>query len=78
MCEICLEICPMEAIYHHWPHKEDLSDDEMKIRLDKCIGCGICASNCPEEAIILEKVREVVPVKSQMDLLTQRAAGKSH
>ncbi|MCJ7650080.1 MAG: 4Fe-4S binding protein [Candidatus Lokiarchaeota archaeon] len=78
LCEKCLEICPMGAIYHHWPHKEDSSDNEIKIRLDRCIGCGLCASNCPEEAIILEKVREVVPVKSQIDLLTQRAAGKTH
>jgi formate hydrogenlyase subunit 6/NADH:ubiquinone oxidoreductase subunit I len=78
LCEKCLEICPMGAIYHHWPHKEDLSDNEIKIRLDRCIGCGLCASNCSEEAIALVKVREFIPVKSQMDLLTQRAAGKTH
>ena len=78
LCETCLSICPMEAIYHHWPHREDLSDDQIKIRLDRCIGCGLCASNCPEEAIYLEKVREMVPVKNQMDLLTQRVAGKTH
>jgi len=78
LCEICKDICPMGAIYHHWPHKEDLSDDIMKIRLNQCIGCGVCASNCPSGAITIEKVRNSVPVKGQTDLLVQRAAGKTH
>ena len=78
LCETCKDICPMGAIYHHWPHKKDLSDNIMKIRLDRCIGCGICASNCPSGAITLEKVRTSVPVKNQADLLVRRAAGKTH
>jgi len=32
LCEKCMEICPMEAIYHHWPHSDNLSDDMMVIR----------------------------------------------
>ncbi|MHA1262076.1 MAG: ATP-binding protein [Candidatus Freyarchaeota archaeon] len=68
LCEKCMEICPMEAIYHHWPHSDDLSDDMMVIREDLCIGCGVCASNCPNEAITLEKVRDVVPVKTQAEM----------
>ena len=63
-----MESCPMEAIYHHWPHSDDLSDDMMVIREDLCIGCGVCASNCPNEAITLEKVRDVVPVKTQAEM----------
>ena len=68
LCEKCMEICPMEAIYHHWPHSDDLSDDMMVIREDLCIGCGVCASNCPNEAITLEKVRDVVPFKTQAEM----------
>ena len=24
------------------------------VNLDRCIGCGVCASGCPEDAIALE------------------------
>lgn len=78
LCETCAKMCPMEAIYHHWPHKEDLSDDMMAIRLDLCIGCGVCASNCPNGAITLEKVRDFVPIKGQTELMAKRAEDKAH
>lgn len=67
-CETCLELCPMEAVYHHWPHSEDLSDDMIVIRENLCIGCGVCASNCPNEAITLEKIRNIVPVINQAEI----------
>jgi ferredoxin len=41
-------------------------DDEIVIDAYKCIGCGVCASNCPDDAILLERTgkREVfVPPK---------------
>ena len=78
LCETCMDICPMDAIYHHWPHKEDLSDNMMIIRYDRCIGCGVCASNCPSDAIQLEKVRDYIPIKSQNELLVKRSEGKKH
>jgi Pyruvate/2-oxoacid:ferredoxin oxidoreductase delta subunit len=67
-CEKCVEICPMDARYHHWPHSEDLSDNMIITREDLCIGCGVCASNCPKEAITLEKVRNIIPVKNQAEM----------
>ncbi len=78
LCETCMNMCPMDAIYHHWPHKEDSSDDMMVIHRDLCIGCGVCASNCPTGAISLEKVRNYLPAKSQGELLEKRAEGKIH
>jgi len=78
LCETCMDICPMDAIYHHWPHKEDLSDNMMIIRYDRCIGCGVCASNCPSDAIQLEKVRDYIPIKSQNELLVKRSEAKMH
>jgi Pyruvate/2-oxoacid:ferredoxin oxidoreductase delta subunit len=78
LCEICVENCPMKAIYHHWPHKEDLSDDMIVVRPELCIGCGVCASNCPLDAITLEKVRDFMPLKGQTDLLAKRAEEKAH
>lgn len=77
-CETCMKICPMEAIYHHWPHSEDSSDDKMVIRDNLCIGCGVCASNCPNNAISLEKVRNVVPVKTQAEMEKMVRAERIH
>jgi Pyruvate/2-oxoacid:ferredoxin oxidoreductase delta subunit len=37
---------------------------KVNIDYDLCIGCGVCASNCPQEALLLEKVRNDVPVKN--------------
>lgn len=57
-CELCLQKCPMGAIYHHFPNKEDKSDEYMYINADYCIGCGVCAVTCPNKAIRLVKVRD--------------------
>jgi Pyruvate/2-oxoacid:ferredoxin oxidoreductase delta subunit len=78
LCEDCMQICPMEAIYHHWPHNEDLSDDMMRIRYDLCIGCGLCASNCPSKAISLEKVRNVVPIVGSNEMIQKISESKTH
>jgi len=60
-CEICMEKCPNEAIYHVWPIKSDSSDEKMKVREEMCIGCGTCAANCPNNAIKMVKVRDEYP-----------------
>jgi Pyruvate/2-oxoacid:ferredoxin oxidoreductase delta subunit len=78
LCEACMEICPMEAIYHHWPHNKDLSDDMMLIRRDRCIGCGVCASNCPSEAISLVKTKNIIPLKERTELMSKRSEAKTH
>lgn len=56
-CEICEKKCQMDAIYHQWPNEPDSSDEHMFIREEYCIGCGICASNCPNNAIKMIKIR---------------------
>ena len=47
--------------------KEDKSQDKIIVREDVCIGCGICASNCPTDAINLKKVRNSRPADNFMD-----------
>ncbi len=78
LCDECVQICPMEAIYHHYPHREDGSDEYIIINNKLCLGCGVCASNCPSEAITLEKVREVNPLQSHGEFIERLAAGREH
>lgn len=58
-CETCINKCPMGAIYHRWPLESDESDEKIIIQIDKCIGCGVCSANCPQNAIGLKK-REII------------------
>jgi len=34
------------------------SEDSVQITLEGCIGCGLCVSTCPEQALSLEKKPE--------------------
>jgi Pyruvate/2-oxoacid:ferredoxin oxidoreductase delta subunit len=60
LCDTCVDICPVGII----EHTEDSDSEKISISLDGCLGCGLCASNCPEEAISLEKVRNDIPSQS--------------
>ncbi|NVM56313.1 MAG: 4Fe-4S binding protein, partial [Candidatus Helarchaeota archaeon] len=55
LCEKCMDMCPMEAISH------PAGEDDLIFNSGFCIGCGICAANCPENAISMVKVRDVPP-----------------
>jgi electron transport complex protein RnfB len=47
-CSICAdERCPMGAI--------EIIEDVAEVASEKCIGCGLCVSGCPFEAITLER-----------------------
>ncbi len=59
-CETCMRKCPQGAIYHQFPIKADSSDEEMVVREEYCIGCGVCAANCPSDAIKMVKTRDNV------------------
>ncbi|MHA1278251.1 MAG: 4Fe-4S binding protein [Candidatus Helarchaeota archaeon] len=77
-CEKCVQICPMEAIWHHWPHKDDLSDNFITIKEERCIGCGLCAHHCPKDAILMKKVYHDVPEENLFGVLTKVEAKKQH
>jgi len=52
-CEVCVDICPMEAI--------EMNDEIARIDDSKCIGCGLCAYHCAAESLVMERTgqREV-------------------
>jgi Pyruvate/2-oxoacid:ferredoxin oxidoreductase delta subunit len=60
-CGRCIDLCPVNARWRHWPHKPDLSDDFIFFEEDRCLGCGICALNCPKEALTMIRVRDFTP-----------------
>jgi Pyruvate/2-oxoacid:ferredoxin oxidoreductase delta subunit len=60
LCDTCVEICPMSTI----EHMEGPDGDKITIEYSNCLGCGLCASNCPEKAITLKKVRDNKPIPS--------------
>ncbi|NHJ19715.1 MAG: hypothetical protein EAX91_02140 [Candidatus Lokiarchaeota archaeon] len=68
-CEICMNKCQNEAIYHLWPSKPDLSDERMKVREEFCVGCGVCAANCPNNAIKMVKVKNDHPKRLPINFL---------
>ncbi|MHA1301422.1 MAG: indolepyruvate ferredoxin oxidoreductase subunit alpha [Candidatus Helarchaeota archaeon] len=78
MCLKCIKICPLNAIFHHQPHLDDLSDDFIDINEKECIGCGACATNCPHDAITLVKVQEEVPELNVMDSQARYIREKTH
>ena len=65
-CETCMKKCPQEAIYHKFPVKADSSDEMMVLREEICIGCGVCAINCSDDAIKMVKLRDNQPPDKQM------------
>ncbi|MFW9877106.1 MAG: ATP-binding protein, partial [Candidatus Thorarchaeota archaeon] len=60
LCETCVNICPVGII----EHIDDSDGEKITFNLNGCLGCGLCASNCPEEAISLAKVRNHIPRQS--------------
>jgi Pyruvate/2-oxoacid:ferredoxin oxidoreductase delta subunit len=77
-CEECIPICPTGAIYHHYPHRKDGIDEYMMIRSELCLGCGLCASNCSNDAITLKKVRDIEPSKDYMEMVGRISEGRTH
>ena len=45
-CEVCLPVCPVEAI--------SMADDKAVIDQDLCTECEACIVECPVEVIKLE------------------------
>jgi ferredoxin len=76
-CKKCVNICPFYAISYISGDKEDKSEDEIIVREDICIGCGLCASNCPSDSIKLKKIRDVKPAENFIEAVTKMMTGKS-
>ena len=65
-CKICLDRCQIKAIMNN--------ENIMEVNNDRCIGCGLCVSTCPTEAIsmVAKDYTEPVP-RNYVDMLTSIA-----
>jgi len=70
-CKKCIKVCQFHALVYKAGEKEDKSEDRVLVREDVCIGCGICASNCPTGAMNLKKIRDEKPAKTFTEALTK-------
>ena len=71
-CGTCAdERCPVGAI--------KVVEDKASVDLERCIGCGLCVSGCPNEALRLEPVSgfaEPPATTSEMGLRILQEKGK--
>ena len=74
-CLTCTELCPMQVIELA---DEGSEDQRISINLDRCIGCGVCAFNCTEEALTMVKKFDKVPVKNMMLMMTKHIDGRTN
>jgi ferredoxin len=50
-CDVCIDRCFFNAISLGGP------DETAVIDRDRCVGCGLCTTACPDDAITLEEIR---------------------
>ena len=60
-CFICGELCHMDAIRKSEPGFKGDLNVYAEINFARCVGCGLCASNCPMEAMTMGRVEKNVP-----------------
>jgi Pyruvate/2-oxoacid:ferredoxin oxidoreductase delta subunit len=75
-CRKCVRICPLKANVYHAPH--DKEPEKILFLEERCIGCGLCAYNCPDNAIKLVKIRNEVPEMTPKEALARVEAERVH
>ena len=55
-CRRCIDVCPVGA----WV----IDDDAMAIDTSRCDGCGLCATTCPQGAIISDRLLRALELES--------------
>ncbi|NMB64296.1 MAG: 4Fe-4S binding protein [Spirochaetes bacterium] len=71
-CGTCETRCQIQAIQN--------TDGLRSIIQQKCIGCGLCVSTCPNNAITLihkDKSQDTVPPKDQDDWYREKSKSRS-
>ncbi|MBA7523399.1 NAD(P)H-quinone oxidoreductase subunit I, chloroplastic [subsurface metagenome] len=72
-CKKCIELCPMYTIELV---DEESEDRRIVINIERCIGCGVCAFNCPNEAITMVKKFAKIPAENMREAAIRNIKGK--
>jgi len=75
LCLSCNEICPTKAIMEVSEKTTSGTEARIIVQESQCIGCGLCSTHCPEDAIHMKKVRDVMPPKTDLELMEKYFAG---
>ncbi len=75
-CRKCVRVCPLEANLYHAPH--DKEPERILFLEERCIGCGLCAYHCPNDAIQLVKVSNAVPEITPRQAMMRVEAERIH
>ncbi|MFX1273759.1 MAG: 4Fe-4S binding protein [Promethearchaeota archaeon] len=70
-CKKCINLCPMYVI------SELEEENKITLDYDRCIGCGVCAYNCPEEALTMVKKFDKIPAVGTNEAMTKTIAGRN-
>jgi len=57
---------------------EGSEDQRISINTDRCIGCEVCAFNCPEDILSMVKKFEKVPVENMILAMTKTIKGRKN
>ncbi|MFC1822371.1 ATP-binding protein [Thermodesulfobacteriota bacterium] len=68
LCLKCERVCQMGAITKLPGYEEDGSDSKMVVHEAQCVGCALCASHCPEDAIQMVKIRDYLPAENLKEM----------
>jgi Pyruvate/2-oxoacid:ferredoxin oxidoreductase delta subunit len=75
-CKTCVRICQMKANVHHASHNNE--PERIIFLEERCIGCGLCAYHCPNDAIKLVKVKDQVPEMTPREAFMRVEAERIH
>ncbi len=74
-CKKCTELCPMYTIELV---DEDTENKRIEINTKRCIGCGVCAFNCKNEAITMVKKHAKIPAENMREAAIRNIKGRIH